>query len=196
MTYAPRPQSPEEWLNALEKEFRTESDRGAALVAAAMLDDALRELLGKHLVKPDNKDRDLLGRSKPLGTFSARIDAAFQVGLVSAYLARDLHLIRQIRNEFAHHPLECTFQSARVVDWVKVLERASDYNRRKPETRASVGPPGTRWDFLGMVGWILYNLHLDVQELPRLQPRGPEFGYIDWDNLPAELKKLLPEETL
>jgi len=182
------PQSADEWLQAVHKGFASESDRGAALVAAAMIDEALKSLLTKRLLPPYKKDRNLLGRDRPLSSFSARIDAAFQMGLISRYLARDLNLIRSIRNEFAHHPFECTFESPKVKNWVKVLEEGSDYNRRQPETRQHVGPPGPRWDFLGIAAWILYNLHRDLEETQQLTPRGPEFGYIDWERLPEAIR--------
>ena len=191
MTLPPR--SADEWLEAIHKEFAPESDRGAALVAGAMLDEALKSLLAKRFVPPMKKDQDVLRRDAPLSTFSARINAAYQMGLISSYLARDLHVIRSIRNEFAHHLFEYTFDSPKVKNWVMVLEQASDYNRRQPKTRADIGPPGTRWDFLGIAAWILYSLQRDIEEMEPLQPQGPEFGYIDWDKLPEAIRKLTPE---
>jgi hypothetical protein len=187
------PQSADDWLEAIHKEFAPESDRGAALVAGAMLDEALKSLLSKRLVPPERKDRDTLARDAPLSTFSARINAASQMGLISRYLARDLHLIRSIRNEFAHHPFECTFQSAKVKNWVKLLEEGSDYNRRYPKTRQDIGPPGTRWDFLGIAAWILYSLHRHLEDTQPLLPCGLEFGYIDWDQLPEDIRLLIPD---
>jgi len=38
----------------------------------------------------------------PLRTFSAKIDIAYSMGLISAGVRRDLHAMREIRNEFAH----------------------------------------------------------------------------------------------
>ena len=109
-------------------------------------------------------------------------------------MARDLHLVREIRNEFAHHAFECTFISPTIENWVRALEAGSDYNRRVPETRKDVGPPGTRWDFLGIAAWILYSLNRELEEVKPLAPHGPEFGYIDWDQLPEPIRKLLPDE--
>lgn len=188
------PKTADEWIEAIHCQFDTESDRGAGIVVAAMLEDALRSVLRKRLIPPISEERSILeGDRAPLNTFAAKIDAAFQLGLISRYMARDLHLVRKIRNEFAHSSLERTFEAGRIKDWVTVLEKASDYNRRYPETRAAIGPPGTRWDFLGISAWMLYSLHRDPTETKGLTEHTPEFGYIDWTALPEEIRRLLAE---
>lgn len=82
--------------------LNVESDRGVVLVAAAHLDDRLGELLRISFVDDDKAAEQLLSESRPLGSFSARITLAYCLGLVSAKSSRTLHLIRKIRNEFAH----------------------------------------------------------------------------------------------
>jgi hypothetical protein len=157
-----------------------------------MLDEVLRSILMKRLLPPTSKDRSIVdGQNAPLATFSARIDAAYQFGLISHFLARDLHLIRKIRNEFAHHPFDRTFDTAPVLDWVCALETASDYNRRNPDVRKNVGPEGVKWDFLGIAAWILYDLDREIGTVTKVQEHGPEFGYIDWSQLPPDIKKAL-----
>jgi hypothetical protein len=188
------PKTADDWLQAIHQEFGSESDRAAAIVVGAMLDDALKALLEKKLAAPLAKDRSIVdGPNAPIDSFSSRIDASCQLGLISHYLARDLHLIRKIRNEFAHTPLECTFGSERVMNWVRALEEASDYNKRNPETRKALGPPGPRWDFLGIAAWILYSLHREIDETQALEAHGPEFGYIDWNKLAADLQSQLAD---
>jgi len=86
-------------------EFRAtldeETDRGCALMAASFLDEQLRELLEMCLVDDPEKEK-FLGPQAPLGSFSARITAAFLLGKISKLAFRDLNLIRKIRNEFGH----------------------------------------------------------------------------------------------
>ena len=78
------PRSAEDWLEAVHREFAREPDRAAAIVAAAMLDEALGLLLDKRLLPALKKERDVLsGATAPLGAFSARIDAANQFVLIS-----------------------------------------------------------------------------------------------------------------
>ena len=51
------------------------------------------------------------GNAGPLATFSAKIDLACLLNMVSDAIRSDLHAIREIRNEFAHqiaHKLEHT----------------------------------------------------------------------------------------
>ena len=185
------PKTAGDWAEAIHAAFDRESDRAAAIVAGAMLDEALRALLEARLVQPA-KGRSLLnGGNAPLGTYSARIDTAHQLGLISGYLARDLHIIRKIRNEFAHQPLETTFDTPQVGDWIAALERASDYNTRHPDTRRAMGPPGKSGDFLGIVAWILYTLQCDIAETKRFDEARPEFGYVKFEELPPEIQELL-----
>jgi predicted RNase H-like HicB family nuclease len=78
-----------------------ESDRGCALVAAAFLEDRLGILLSRAMVS-DRAAADLLEDRGPLGTFSSRIDAAYGFGLIGPHTRSDLHIVRRIRNDFAH----------------------------------------------------------------------------------------------
>lgn len=87
-----------------------ESDRGCALMAAAFLDAQLDQLLRRTFVANEHIAEDLLGPSKPLGTFSSRIDLAFMLGFLSEHERRDLHLIRKVRNDFGHDPSLLTFE--------------------------------------------------------------------------------------
>ena len=162
------------WLDAVHREFANGSDRAAAIVVAAMLEEALKLLLVRRLLPAAAGESIVDGPGAPLGTFSARIDAAFQLGLISKYMARDIHLVRKIRNDFAHSPLERTFASSSVRDRVAALQAASDYNTRNPKTRENIGPPGPRWDFLAISAWMLYSLHSETVET--LSEHGPEFG--------------------
>jgi DNA-binding MltR family transcriptional regulator len=95
-------------------EFRlslnAETDRGCALMAAAYLDAELESLLRVHFVQNKTVADDLLGQNRPLGTFSSRIDLAYALGLIPTTSFRDLHLIRKIRNDFAHKAAPLSFE--------------------------------------------------------------------------------------
>ncbi|MGA3080494.1 MAG: hypothetical protein ABSD44_03820 [Terracidiphilus sp.] len=93
-----------------------ESDRGAVLIAAAMLDDALALAIQRHLV--DHKDTKKLteGFNAPLGTFSARILGAFALGIISEAEYAEIEIIRKIRNKFAHSVI-ASFRDQQISDW-------------------------------------------------------------------------------
>ena len=82
-----------------------ESDRGAVLIAAALLDSALEDVLKKKLVvTPEKEDALFDGAYAPLRSFSAKIELAFRLGLIMRKTRQMLHLVRKLRNEFAHSP--------------------------------------------------------------------------------------------
>lgn len=95
---------------AFRRALTPESDRGAALMAAAYLDSQLAELLRRSFVDDVSVVDELLEQSKPVGTFSSRIDLAYALGYLGKSTHRDLHLIRKIRNDFGHVPTPIGFE--------------------------------------------------------------------------------------
>lgn len=79
-----------------------ETDRGVALICAAYVEDQLKELLEGEFVDLPKVVDNLFNHNGPLGTFSAKIDICLVMGLIGQDMHRGLHLIRKIRNTFAH----------------------------------------------------------------------------------------------
>jgi mannitol operon repressor len=104
-----------EYISAFLKEFQAETDRGAALVGAALLDSRLERLLLSHMLPGKIADDLVKGGNAPLGTFSARINATYAFGLITTKERQDLNLIRGIRNEFAHSEHGLTFADRKIV---------------------------------------------------------------------------------
>lgn len=95
--------------------LQQESDRGCVIVSAAMLDDILSQLLKRRLAPSlEKKDELLEGGSSAFVTFSARIDLAYRMGLIRASVRATLHMLRKIRNDFAHISDPATFDSSSV----------------------------------------------------------------------------------
>lgn len=90
-----------------------ESDRGAVLVAAALLDAGLEAALKKKLV-PSEKEDDPLFTSgyAPLRSFAAKTELAYRLGLITRETCQMLHLFRKVRNDFAHKADEMTLNDA------------------------------------------------------------------------------------
>lgn len=95
-------------LHRIRHELVSQTDRGAAMLGAAYLDEALEEIFRAKLVDKTIKEGNtLLGRmlnprGGVLGGFSARIDTALAMSLIGTHTHDDLHIIRDIRNDFAH----------------------------------------------------------------------------------------------
>jgi mannitol operon repressor len=85
------------------EEFKDETERGAALTAAAFLDDLLQAVIEAFLIRNKGGGKSLTdGFNAPLGTLSARIAACHAMGLISDEEYQECELMRKIRNEFAH----------------------------------------------------------------------------------------------
>jgi DNA-binding MltR family transcriptional regulator len=112
-------QDPElELMLTLTKEFQGETDRAAAVLSSAYLDHLLGQLIAASMAVEYDKVDKLLYQDGhgPLGTFSARIDTAYCLGLISKDERSDLHSIRNIRNDFAHKLTGLTFDYQTIAD--------------------------------------------------------------------------------
>ncbi len=96
------------------EELESQTDRGAAIIGASLLDKRLEKAIRVHLL--DNKVTDELFKSQVLGSFSAKIDLAYSLGLYGKKSYDDLNLIRRIRNEFAHFDTPLNFASESVAN--------------------------------------------------------------------------------
>jgi hypothetical protein len=103
------------------EEFKAEGDRASVILGAARPDLGLYHLLQHALLPNPTKSDDLLEGDNPLSTFSARINACYRLGLIDAELARSLHLIRKIRNVFAHETSGSSLNSGSHRDRVREL---------------------------------------------------------------------------
>jgi hypothetical protein len=99
--------------DALSEAIHTaESDRGAALIAGSVAENAITQILTIRLVPMSQDARDsLFGFDAPLGTFSAKIRVAYAFGFIDAEIRDDLDRIREIRNCFAHSQIPLNFST-------------------------------------------------------------------------------------
>ncbi|MCM2358293.1 MAG: hypothetical protein NDI77_09100 [Geobacteraceae bacterium] len=102
-------------------EFKNESDRAAVILGAAKLDLVMYQILQAYFVSAPGSKDELLDGDSPIGTFSAKINILHRLGLIDSMSARLLHLVRRIRNSFAHEVSGCTLLSGSHSDRVKEL---------------------------------------------------------------------------
>lgn len=92
-----------ESYNFLNKEIEGASDRAAAIVSCAFLDDYLQQILKSYLTEDsESANKKLYGNNGPLSTFSSKITLSYRLGLISQFEYKQLNILRTIRNLFAH----------------------------------------------------------------------------------------------
>lgn len=119
-----------------------ESDKGCALTAGAFLESELGQLLRKFFVDDEKTADALLEGTGGLATFSSRIDMCYLLGLIGPTARRDLHLIRKIRNDFAHTAAPSSFEAESAAARCKELSHAGQDDRlgaRDRFMRATMG---------------------------------------------------------
>ena len=108
-------------FRAFVDEFKNESDRAAVILGAAKIDSLLAQLLDRYLLPSLSSKDELLEGDSPLATFSARINVAYRLGLITADFAKSLHLFRRIRNSFAHEVTGVSLESGPHADRITSL---------------------------------------------------------------------------
>lgn len=98
-----------EW-NQMVGAFHNESDRGAAILSGSFAEHALGQYL-KFRIRDKKVADELFNAMGPLSSFSQRIAIAYAFDLISPAQYKDFEIIRKVRNHFAHHPLDTTFNT-------------------------------------------------------------------------------------
>lgn len=135
-----------------------ETDRGCALMAAAYIDFELEKLIRAYIVDDKAIAQELFSNNGPLGTFSSRINLAFSLGLIPDDIKRDLHLLRKIRNYFAHEPKRFGFEK---------IEIASRCNELKFSVPFAKDP---RERFISAMMGITGHIHSKLTKTTHLVP--------------------------
>jgi hypothetical protein len=179
----------------LIEEFKKETDRAAVILSASLIDETITSLLKTYLVPiPNAKDDFFNGANSALSTFSAKIDMCYRLGIISAKFSRDLHLIRKIRNSFAHDVYGCDFENgsvkSRVTELAKACSIMSVYEYFLEQESKNV-IKGTRGIFLFITSAIIFNVNQIIDKIKPLEPLPlieKELLYTDGDKL-VELEK-------
>lgn len=116
--------------------INNESDLACVTIGAAFLDAALATLLERRFLESKTSAK-LLSPSGALGGFAQRADVAYCLELVTKSQFQDLCKIAEIRNRFAHHHLQLTFNEddvralcGELLQW-RVLPNAEDGEERE-----------------------------------------------------------------
>ncbi len=152
-----------EWSDHFDKSISAESTRAKVILSVCYLDELLNQLL-EIILNPNDEKSDPLfdGPQAPLSTFSAKIELSARLGAITDDTKKSLHLIRKIRNEFAHSLTECDFNDSKINSWNKELHILNDHATKKRRATFAEGPVG---DFEKSVSWLVFWLRHITQQI-------------------------------
>lgn len=159
-------------LNDFLDEFQRETQRAAPVLGAAYLDAVLEKLLRDSFATDLGRiDKLFDGGAGPLGTFSAKIRTAYALGLLTKEDADDLHLVRRIRNRFAHAPHRLNFETQQIHEWCENFECNRERFEAEPDLEDYPRDPRSLFDFA--VALMAYYLIRRIQNATRTTPARP-----------------------
>jgi DNA-binding MltR family transcriptional regulator len=118
-------------------EIEQQTDRGAAIIGAAYVDLVLREAITARMLSVPDVITLLFENRGPLQDFGARIQIGVALGVYGRRAYKDLCIIKDIRNAFAHSAEAMDFTRvdvARLCTSLWYPEKIQYHNRPKPTT--------------------------------------------------------------
>lgn len=116
------------WFDEMEQA----TDRACALVAVAGVSNDLKPLIATRFRELPEAEMDAMfeGRGAPLQDFNSRIDIAYALRLIDKNVRDNLHILRRIRNAFAHSPVPLSFDHPLVAAECKKLHIFRKYGHK------------------------------------------------------------------
>lgn len=127
----------EEELVDFPRLMSEESDRGAAIMGGALVEQALTVAIRSRLADPGSTivDAWFEGPTAAFGSFAAKITLGRALGIYGEHMADRLSLIKDIRNAFAHRSRPLDFRHEALSLLREKLDPAPE-RRRGHATRA------------------------------------------------------------
>lgn len=180
-----RPDPERAAFSAFMPEFLKESDRAAVVLGAAKIDSLLCSLIDKMLLPHPGSDDDLLEGDAPLATFSARIRIAHRLGIIDSEFSKLLHILRRLRNTFAHEISQSSLTTGgardRVVSLSEPFRQFPYYSSMLTiiarEMKRDVHDPGVL--FRGSLAMFYVRLYALSQAVSRMKP-GSDESVSEW----------------
>ncbi len=98
------------------------NDRGAALLLARHLEDALALAIVERLRVDPRRFDDLFGYDRPAGSFDNKLRLAHAVGLITEETRLTINTVKLIRNAFAHALNPISFNTPQLADACALIE--------------------------------------------------------------------------
>ena len=168
-SYLSRHDPDNEEFKTVTNELHAGSDRVAAIMGAALVENGLRKCIEAALVDPGDKAALFLEPGAPFHSFKARIVAGRALGLYDAETGADLDRIRDIRNQFAHALLSIDFDNEHISNACDKIREIYGFHVIK---NRSVGPMRLRYEnACWTISLYLLNKNLELldRQLARLK---------------------------
>ena len=136
---------------------RGKSDRAIAIEAIVLLDMHLIQLLQAFMIRDPAEVSELLGEEHPLGSLSARIRAAYCLGLISLEERDDLWTLKNIWEYFIHQMEDLSLAHEPLSGWCQMLKLPIRI-QHSTEARA---PRGL---FVFTIALLIHQLTLRIQQ--------------------------------
>lgn len=135
-----------EWDSLAEsaiKEIREATDRSAAIVAAAFVEDYLTIAIRAAAQEDHKLLENAFSPEGVFGSFGLKIKIGFMLGLYDPQLRKELEALAKIRNRFAHRRTVDSFEGSEVCNLVHKLVAGEKINITltglgKSETRTGI----------------------------------------------------------
>ncbi len=145
-------------------------------MSAAYLSEELRILLEKMFIDSPQTVKALFESAGPLATFSSRIDLAFVTGLLSKESHRLLHLVRKIRNDFAHQHRDMSFGDEAITARCREAKTLiKNYGEKRPRVL-----------YIRAVMYLLAEIHARAKKVQHAKARSFKPIGRDFDSLRLE----------
>ena len=126
-----QPQSAEETTALTETFFAGTTPLVVTILGKALIEHELEQQLRKKFKrKDDSTGTRLTDDGAPLGTLSAKLTAGYAFGLYDEISLRNLNLIREIRNVFAHSKRLITFDEPSIAHAIRCISMPNKRNSR------------------------------------------------------------------
>lgn len=116
-----------ERLFAIMKELHSATDRAAAIVGSSLVEHCLTEALRAHLHKADKITDELFRTTGAFGAFATKINLGLLTGIYGDGAHKELSILKDIRNKFAHSLDAIDFKTQQIEAWTKNLKFCERY---------------------------------------------------------------------
>lgn len=120
-------------VELLNDELTNQSDRGVAIIGGAWVEEELSATLQGTLLADAKAFKAMFGRSS---SFFAKIELARLLGLIAPEIQADLHVVRGIRNDFAHD-ISAPMRSALSFETESIKQKCLAFNLHNHEFKSA-----------------------------------------------------------